>query len=521
VTAELLSPQHTAALKLAIATSTAALLVVGLVLRRRGRDDAHRRLRDGLLLALGALGGLGWWNFGALSYEAGFGHPLDTYHYYVGAKYFDELGYTRLYACTTVADAESGLREQALERSIRNLETYERESARLILAAPERCKRHFTPERWDDFKADIAWFRARIPEPLWRGGLADHGYNPSPAWGGIANALIRDGPIGEAHLLSLLLLDPVLLVIAWAVCWRAFGWRATCVALVFWGTNLPGEYLWTGGAFLRQLWLAAMLIGLACLHVRRMGAAGFFLTLSALVRIFPAMTIVAIGIAAVLAMWRERRLTVAPDHRRFAAGCALAAAILLPLSFANAGGPRAWLDFAENIGFHSGTPFVTNVGAKAILAFDSDTRYEAIEHSSQRPNRSWVKARKQTLESRRLLFAALVVAYLALLARAVDRREDWVAAALGVGAVTVLATMSNYYFAVLLPFGLLWLRNEGVGAALCALSALSLILGTMIPQLDELYAWISLATLVFVLGATAAFAFGRADGTGSPSPSPE
>jgi hypothetical protein len=509
VTSELFTPQHGAVLKFAIAASATALLVWGGLLRRAGHDDRFRGLRDGLLLALGILGALGWSNFLQLSYGGGFGHPLDTYHYYIGAKYFDELGYTRLYACTTVADAESGLREQAQDRWIRNLETYERESARVILADPDRCTRHFSAERWQDFKTDIGWFRARIPEPLWRGGLADHGYNPSPAWGAIANTLIRSGPVTDARLISLLLLDPVLLVLLWAFCWRAFGWRATCVALVFWGTNLPGEYQWTGGAFLRQLWFASLGIGLACLRLRWMLAAGFFLGISALVRVFPVMTIVAIGLAAVLAMWRERRIRVSPEHRRLALGLALAAAVLVPLSFANAGGARAWLDFAKNIGHHSDTPFVTNVGAKSLLAFDHETRHAQLERESQQPARAWVQARKQTLASRRGLFAALAVAYVLLLARAVDRREDWVAAALGTGAVIVFATMSNYYFAVLVPFGLLWLRREAVGTALCALSAVTLWIGWSFSQYDEIYAWVSLATLVFVLGATAALAFGR------------
>lgn len=47
-------------------------------------------------------------------------HCWEMYHYYVGAKYAPELGYTRLYRCSTVADAEAGI--DVAHRWIRNLE---------------------------------------------------------------------------------------------------------------------------------------------------------------------------------------------------------------------------------------------------------------------------------------------------------------------------------------------------------------------------------------------------------------
>jgi hypothetical protein len=509
VTSEFPTPEHVAILKFMIALGATALLLWGTLLRRAGRAEAFARSRGAMLLGFGLLGAFGWWNFGQLRFDAGFGHPLDTYHYYIGAKYFDELGYTRLYECTTVADAESGLREQALGRSIRNLETYQREPATIILGSPERCTRHFSPERWQTFKADIRWFRERIPEGLWRGGLSDHGYNPSPAWGGIANLLIGDGPLDEGRLVTLLLIDPVLLAIMWAFLWRAFGWRATCVALVFWGCNLPGDYLWTGGAFLRQLWLAALGIGLALLRSRNMAAAGFFLALAAWVRVFPAVVIVAIGIPALLAMWRERRCFLSPAHRRFAAGCAAVTALVVPLSFATAGGSQAWVGFSKNIAFHSATPFVTNIGAKTALAYAHASRLERIEQTESQPDVAWIAARRRTLDARRFAFIGLVLGYGLLLVRAVDGREDWVAAALGTGAVVILATMSNYYFAVLTPFALLWLRRESIGAGICALAAFTCAAAWFWARLDQVYAAISLATLGFVIAATAAMAFGR------------
>ncbi len=505
--APLLTPQRVAALKCAIAACTAVLLLWGIALRRGSRADAFIRLRNVLLLTLGVLGALGSFNFLQFRYGPGYGHPMDIYHYYVGAKYFNELGYTRLYECTTIADAESGFRDLAARRIIRNLETYEIESAVYALRDPTRCTGHFSPELWEAFKHDVGWFRERVPEEVWRRALVDHGYNASPAWGALGKVLIGAEPATHLNILPLVLIDPVLLIVMWAFVWRAFGWRATCIALVFWGTNYPGDFLWTGGAFLRNGWLAAITVGVCCLRMKWMATGGFFLTVAALLRVFPVLTIFAVAMNAGIAMGRARRFQLSPAHRKFALGCAVAAGILIPLSFATTGGPRAWIDFTENIRFHSSTPIVNNVGLKTLLSYEHATRIVQVQKVSSNLDHAWKEARNETLERRRFLFAGAIIGYLALLAYAVDRKEDWVAAVLGSGAVVMVATMSNYYYGVLLGFSFLWGERESIGAALCGLSALTWWITWTWQYYDETYTWVSLATVAFVLAVTGLMAW--------------
>ncbi len=474
-------------IKFAIAVLATGLLVAGIWLRRRGRADAYKNIRDGVLLVAGFAGAIGWWNLMQFRYEPGFGHPVDTFHYYIGANYFDELGYTRLYECTTVAEARSGNRELISRRQIRNLETYFQQSAAGVLADPTRCTDHFTPERWETFVRDVHWFRERIPEGLWQGMLLDFGYNPTPAWGAVASLLMTSGPVTEQKLVPLLLLDPLLLTIMWAFVWRAFGWRATCVALVFWGTHLPSAYMWTGGAFLRQGWLAALVIGICCLRMRWLKTGGFCLAVAALLRVFPVLAIAAIALQAVLAMGRERNFSLAPDHRKIVLGCVVAVSTLVPLSLINTGGVQAWVDFFHNIRFHASFPFGNNVGLDTFLAYlfgPPDPARVSIAH--------------------RISFATILIVHTTFLIRAAGRREEWEVAVLGAGAVLLVTTMSNYYLVVLLVFGFLWTRNQGVGAALCALSALTCVAWIW---LDKPYAWISLASVAFVTLATACAAF--------------
>src|SRR5262245_27997859 len=96
-------------LRVVLAAAGAGLLAVGALLARLGRPQGQRYLRDSLLAALGVLGALSWWGSGGLHLTSPYIHVPDMFHYYVGAKYFRELGHTRLYECTVVAEAEEGL----------------------------------------------------------------------------------------------------------------------------------------------------------------------------------------------------------------------------------------------------------------------------------------------------------------------------------------------------------------------------------------------------------------------------
>jgi len=86
----------------------------------------------------------------------------------------------------------------------------------------------------------------------------------------------------------------------------------------------------------------------------------------------------------------------------------------------------------------------------------------------------------------------------------VRREEDWAAAVLGLGLVPIALELTCYYWAVLVAYALLWERHPWVGAALCGLSALGWGIAGRWLFYDEIFPWISLATAVFVVFATAA-----------------
>jgi hypothetical protein len=489
--------------KAVVAGCAALSLLLDSWLRWRGRSALLRGPRDLVLIALAMLGALAWWNFFQFHYPH-WVHVSDTFHYYIGSKYFPELGYTRLYACTAVADAESGPGTGVEGRTLRDLRTNRLEPTSEVLAHPDSCKRHFSAERWLGFERDVSWFRKRVPRRRWHAMQRDHGYNPPPSWGVLGGWLSNLGPASDLQILALTLIDPVLLAVMWgSVAW-AFGWRALCVAVIYWGTNLFGVFGWNGGAFLRQEWLVAAIGGICCLKRNKPALAGALLTYSAFLRIFPATILVAVGTAIGWGMWRRRRFSPTPAHRRFAIGCLLSAATVVSLSLVTVGGPGAWKAFVDNSRVHLATPLKNHVGLRTLLAYDANAVDRRIREGTEIERyTSWQTARRERFAERAGLYWALLTVFAAVLAFALRGQPDWVAAVLGIGLIPVAFELTNYYYAILLGYGLLFVRKEVIGAALCGVAALSWAIVERWQWQDEIFTWCSAMVVLFVGFCTA------------------
>ncbi|MEM9693383.1 MAG: hypothetical protein AAGA56_12615, partial [Myxococcota bacterium] len=141
--------------------------------RSIGRPIAEKwKKYVGVMLALASIGAFyDGFKFGYPRYW----HRWDQYHYYIGAKYFPELGYKNLYKCAVVAEDEAGVvkhhldrrwgKDKAPERSV-NLRAEMRGKKKKIrdlagdnllinvdeiLAHPEQCRDRFTEPRWKEY----------------------------------------------------------------------------------------------------------------------------------------------------------------------------------------------------------------------------------------------------------------------------------------------------------------------------------------------------------------------------------
>jgi len=509
----LLTPRRVGHLKAGLALAGAALLAWGAWQRPEQESRRRRQLRDAFLLGLGLTAGLGWWNFSAFNHP-GFGHPSDTFHYYVGSKYFPELGYQRLYLCTAVADLEAGLRAQVESRSLRDLESNQLVSSAAAIEHPEICTAHFSQARWAAFQRDIGWFRSQVPRRRWQLMQTDHGYNATPVWTALGGSLANRVPASDLGILALRLIDPLLLAAMWGAVTFAFGWRAACVAALYWGTNYPAQYGWTGGSFLRQGWLVATVMALCALRRGRPATAGALLAVATLLRVFPIFVAAALGVKALVGMFQARHVRLSPDHRRLLAGALVAGGALFAFSLASGGGARAWSEFIADSQAHLATPLRNYVGLATVVSYDpSASSAKTLDQAQDDPYAAWKDARRRAAAERRWIFLALLAGYLALLARAAAHAEDWVVGVLGLGLVTIAAELTCYYSAGLLAFGLLWPRRPSIGIALCGLSAAGWWIAGSGRGWDEAFTGISLASVLFIVWAT--LLLGRASGARS------
>jgi hypothetical protein len=487
--------------KASVATAATLLLVGGLALRRSGRPAALARTRDLLLLGLGAAGALCWTNLGQL-HQPNYVHVSDTFHYYVGAKYFQELGYRRLYACTAVADAEAGLAAPGRARPLRDLETNRPGTTGAILRDPESCLRHFSPARWAAFRRDVARFRGRVSPARWWKIQSDHGYNATPAWGVLGVSLANATPPGWRSITALTLIDPVLLVLMWGTVVWAFGWRIACIGLVYWGTNHPAPFSWTGGSYLRHDWLVASVVGICLLRRDRTLLGGFLLGTAALLRVFPIFLLGAVALRAALVMARNRRFVLDRAQRRIALGAALAVALIVPLSAVVTGGARSWLEFADVIQLQRETPMRNHLGLRTALVHAGGR-----EASATTSIEAWKREHGERYEALRPVFFALVAAFAVLLACALARGPNWSAAVLGIGLVPIALELTSYYYALLLGYALLSKRHESVGAGLCGLAALSWAVVERRDSYESVFAATSVAVVTFVVLVTVLIAW--------------
>jgi hypothetical protein len=467
--------------------------------------DGGRARRRGLLLVLAGLASLGGWNF--LTFRNGqYLHAWDIYHHYMGSKYFRELGYLRLYECAAAADLEDGAVPDPSLLMYRSLSTNRIESGAPIVEDPGLCTRHFTRERWLAFKKDIGWFRDALGPTLWEQAQFDHGYNASPVWTLIGGTLAALVPATQGGILFLSLLDPLLIAAMWASVGWAFGIEPLCLSLLYWGTNYPGAFDWMGGAFLRQDWLALTILALALVRRGRPLLGGAALAAASLLRLAP--VVAGVGLLAwTIAAAARRRPGALASTGRVALGGLAAAAILLPAAALAGGDAAAWRDFHGRLQLQRQSPAAINLGLETLLGRDRTTRLEVTADKTARyPIQRWEEEQQRVRQSRAGIVRIVALLCLApLLVAAARAGEEWVALALGIGAIPIVFDLPCYYESVLLGLCLIVARRPAWGAAFCGLSLFTRVAPVVWSWYDDIFFWSSAGVVTFVVALAVAW----------------
>ncbi len=178
---------------------TAATLALGDSVRAALRGKIPRPIQQALGIALALTAIVAYFNGFSFGYPK-FYHRWEQFHAYVGAKYFPELGYEKLYQCTAVAEDELGTvrytRDNGSSAEIDVRAEVRRSGGTVrdlggdhllvpiapMLDHPEICKERFSPARWERFKEDVAFFRSVCDRSYWEDMQKDHGYSMPPVW---------------------------------------------------------------------------------------------------------------------------------------------------------------------------------------------------------------------------------------------------------------------------------------------------------------------------------------------------
>jgi hypothetical protein len=480
------------------------LLAWSAIAHRLGPTRAERWRRS-LLGAVALLSALSWWNFLNFHYD-NFVHHWDVYHYYVGAKYFPELGYTGLYECSAVADLDDGV-EEVRGREMRDLVTNAVVPTAAILERPETCRARFSPARWDGFRHDVRFFRTVLGPSQWAGSQTDHGFNATPVWILAGSALANLGPASAAQVERLASLDVGLLLALWALVAWSFGFEALCAAVVYWSLNSLSRFAWTGGAFLRYDWLFWTVASVCLLRRRRPALAGFAMAYASLLRIFPACLFAGLVLKALWEAVAQRRFEPVAGLRRVALGAVAALVLLVPASVTLTGRPGAWREFDDNTRRFLTTEAHNFIGLRVVASYRPSMREElAWDPLKADPFADWEASQAEVQRQARpgLLVASL--AFAALVAAAARHREDWVAAILGMGLAPIALKLGHYYYSWPLLYGLLWSVCPPAGLGVVAVAWISNGVATAFPQYDERAVWLSLVVVVFVTLVTSLLA---------------
>lgn len=466
-------------------------------------------------------------------------HRWDQYHYYMGAKYFREIGYDGLYKCSAIAQDELGLityvnedtgREMRLDlaKEVRHPDKKIRKlggdnlliPASTVLEHPEECKSRFSPERWEKYKADVQFFRIASDKGYWDDMQKDHGYNPPPVWTIAGYYLSELHPASTGYLQFLAAFDIAYLFGMFAALWWAFGWRVFAVGAIFWGCQSSAPFYWTGGAFLRQDWLFYLVLSACLVRKKYFKLAGASMVYAGLLRIFPGLAVIGWLTVAGAYIWRHKRM--AKSHQQALIGGVLAAAVLIPLSL-HVAGMRSYQQFYEHtLKVHDQTPLTNHMGLRVLIAQKTPVEIKALNvgvgQQSGRmkytkdtklidPFELWKRMRNERYAKLRLLAYGIVAASLAFFIYVVRRVKSlWVAECLGQIWIILLSQLTCYYYSFMILTAPLTRVKRQIEAPLFGLAALSQFVWITFNYNDDKYYMLTAISLIFCYGLLCAFA---------------
>ncbi len=429
-----------------------SLLAVVLIVWRHKRPGDLKPDQAGQLLGVMAVvAALAYTNFGQF-HGVGMIHHWEQFHYFLGSKYFPEVGYDGIYVASLAAERELDLGHPP-QPYMRDLRTNEVVTLGSLVNHMKEVRNRFSDERWEVFRDDTHYFLEQNQYSYITRIRRDHGYNPTPTWTFTARLFSSWPAASDRTLTALAWIDTVLVGLMFLMIFRTFGTRIGCLAVIVFGLGYPWRFDWVGGAFLRQDWLAAVGVAICLLKRERFGLAGGLIAYATMVRVFPGGFLVGPAVLAVRHLVEGRSMAW---FRRLALGFAAGVVLCLAAGSLTGRGPAAWSDFKWNLTKHHGTWLTNNVGLKNLLLYDRATmRRDDVDFRLPEPWIRWQEKMNRLQDERQAMLLLAAVAFLTVVAAAAWRLEVHEAAVLGMAVAFAAVVLTCYYWVMLLlvPLG--------------------------------------------------------------------
>ncbi len=397
------------------------------------------KIRDGLLIALVVIAGANYARYDMSRFSR-----IDTYdviHYYLNARYFEELGYFDLYPAMILADQDN----EPFSRRLNRFRFQDREQGyrrRPLSAGEERGRvvreEQFTPERWAAFERDFLFLQRQtgFSRRMWRTVLDDRGFNGTPAW--VLMAMPWAKLVPAQHIQLLCFLDLIWIFFALFLVRRAYGTNTMLWCLFFLFVTYSWRWTVPGRVFLRHDWMASLMIATSLIKLGRPLLAGLITGYATMMRIFPAVWLYGVAGKAAARILKRRKFEFSRYRRPLTLALGwIIAVVVIEGAAAIVIGTDAIRDHAESISEHITPAELSSRRVGFAIGYGFDWALTP---------RHITEARKREIEDART--ERLVISFLVMLALGWGLRRSRDDEAYGYGFIPffLLATASYYYF---------------------------------------------------------------------------
>ena len=426
--------------KLILAGCAALIVIAMAIVAHFSTHPSYRRAMRYIRVALLVTVVAGCGNYYCLSLERFLTrvNGYDMVHYYLGSKYFEELGYYDTYPALLLADSE----DQRFFPGI-GIQRYRDHASQQVVPVETMMRRapeiraRFSQDRWNELKRDLRHFIEIMPVREWPILLEDRGYNATPVGRSVGAFLSTKVSVENLKLLGFL--DVILLAVAVAFVAVAFGINAMLLSLAFLFTSFSGRWPPFGESLLRMDWIAGMMIAICLLRLQRPTLAGVCWGYAICIRVFPAIFLIG-PIVRVLAGMRRNAVFPRNDLKFIAASVLMFAAMNETVLLTD--GLQSFRDSVRKLRVHQESTNLSSqrVGLGVALAYRGEL-YKKDSHSGTR----WPK-KKQLAEAMKPYRYSVAAGALYLLSVAALRKRTEESVILGMAAFFFVSIASYYYY---------------------------------------------------------------------------